>query len=256
MITGVTDSTLFTFYSLQYTDDGNIEYDVDENDIRLQVVNTCTDDEQAITKSVTLDLNIDDRDDVKEDHHQHHRRPIARTVFSADDLSLLPPLRGRGTGSEHTTATVTLTSSPTPIPLQSEAVTTTTPTTSTSAPTATTLMTSCDDSLSSRHRRWSFESSPASAVPVAVPVATTAPGVVVPVSVAQAEAALQLKRQQRFASEDPHLFSPLAARCVNTSCRRLTVFRCQRCNQSFSCSVACQQQVEYRDRVWYWDGGV
>lgn len=55
----------------------------------------------------------------------------------------------------------------------------------------------------------------------------------------------QSLQQKRFLNESPDLFLPLAARCANPSCRKMTLFRCHRCGSSFSCSAACQKQVSF-----------
>ena len=202
IVTGVTDTALFTFYSLRYTDDGKIEDDVDENDLRLCLsVANCSDDndKQAITNTAMLEDGVEEQE--QEEEEECPRACPVSVFYSADDLSLL---------------------SPTPPVMHSEE----------QSPSA--LLTPGAHPLSlARRRRWSFESSPAPSPPAAV---TAAAGT-------RSAAALQQERQQRFDTEDPGFFIPLAARCANPACRRLTCYRCERCNQSYSCSVACQKQV-------------
>jgi hypothetical protein len=105
---------------------------------------------------------------------------------------------------------------------------------------------------STPRRRWSFDSSP---LPLSLlfhlpPTPTpSAPAVAVAASsspsATEEEVSQQIVRSERFATEDIHLFAPLAARCSLPSCRKLTLYRCHRCNLSFSCSLACQKKVSW-----------
>ena len=81
-------------------------------------------------------------------------------------------------------------------------------------------------------RRWSFESS-----------SLHPPSCHSTLNVALGEDEIKLQRQKRYAVEDLKHFFPLAARCANPLCRKLTIYRCQRCNKSFSCSIKCQREV-------------
>mmetsp|Transcript_32185 Transcript_32185/g.59923 ORF Transcript_32185/g.59923 Transcript_32185/m.59923 type:complete len:975 (+) Transcript_32185:114-3038(+) len=199
VVTGVTDSALFTFYSIQYTDDGNIELDVDEADMR-QVIsrkresvteNPCQHDGDNIDKELITAM----------EHLSTEDAPITSrnlTFYSADDLNLRASRTLDGSRCSQNT--------------------------SLSPPDCVTLATD-------RRRRWSFEASPL------FKFRSPTPPIAFPSEI------LQRIREKRSSQENPRVLFPLAGRCELPSCRKMTIYRCRRCNHSFSCSKSCQKKV-------------
>jgi hypothetical protein len=186
VVTEVSESTLFTFYSLRYTDDGNSETDVDEQDIRLKIP-------VQITEPLTCSPRDEDDDDVAlitamQELFNIDPIPSNRAFFSVDDMQLPHCHRPEIHSSNLKYAVV-------------------------------------------RQRRWSFDSSPVPKFRSPTP------------PIAFPEAIVQRMRESRFSREDPNFFFPLAGRCAALSCCKLTIYRCQRCGQSFACSVSCQKKV-------------
>lgn len=189
------DSALFTSYSVQFTDDGKTEHDIDEMHLRPKLILEHEYmapprlEEEDVISSITSAMH----ELCADDFSWSGPSPLP-AFFSADDLALQPRLAGRPATKKK-------------IPKQ------------TNKP----------------RRRWSFNSSPLAPFRPPTPPMQLLPGV-----------AWQQVRARRYEREEADFLSPLAGRCALPTCRKLTVYRCCRCNQSYSCSVACHKKVPVR----------